>query len=75
MRQPLSEHGYGGSSLVFVWVQLYTSVEFFESLKSPRMEPLVALTSRPIVAMMITLGYEMNYNVDQFNYATYHNLS
>jgi hypothetical protein len=29
------------------------------------MEPLVVLTSRPIVAMMTTLGYEMNYNVDQ----------
>jgi len=54
-----------------VWVQLYTSVDFFKSLKSPGMEPLVVLTSRPIVAMMITLGYEMNYNVDQFNYVTY----
>ena len=57
-----------------MWVQLYTSAEIDESLKSFRTEPVV-LTSRSMVVKMMILEYEMNYDVDHFNYVTPYYLS
>ena len=46
----------------------------FESLKSFGTKPVV-LSSIPIVVLMMIFDYEMNYNVDHFNYITHYYLS
>ena len=60
MRQPLLGHEYGGSSHSPCGYNCTPLQSVFLNLKSFRMEPLVVLTSTPIVVMMVTLDYEMS---------------
>ena len=74
VRQPLLRHGYGGSSHSLCGYSCTLCAESFESLKSFKIE-LVVPSSIPIVVLMMILDYEMNYNVDHFNYITHYYLS
>jgi hypothetical protein len=58
MRQPLSEHEYGGLSLVSVGIVVHLCKVLWDDTF------LVVLTSRLSVALMMKLDNEMNYNVD-----------
>jgi hypothetical protein len=50
---------YGGSSLVSMWVQLYTYIEIFSKAWSLRTDLLVVLSSRLRVVLMMELDDEM----------------
>jgi hypothetical protein len=63
VRQPLPEHGYGGSSHSPCGYNCTLCAESFESLKSFEKEPIV-LSSVPIVVLEMGLVYGMYYNID-----------
>jgi hypothetical protein len=59
LEEPLFGHGFGGSSLVIVWIQMYTSAEFFLMPEVFKRNLLAVLSSRLNVVRVYELVNEM----------------